>query len=594
MTTVVGLTYPPWHDNGVAVVVDGKLVFAVEEERFTRHKHASAELPFRSLIEAFAHLKKMGIRPTDIDAFALNFHPSLYPFWERSHIVRKNGYEAIGRYNGIRKVANSLLWSALHGLDYTPLLKLVLREAFSKVGESLPDRTRIVPVRHHLAHAASAYYFSGFPSSSVMTIDAYGEVESTVIWKVTNGEFEPITSINLGDGSLGYFYEFVSEALGFNALEGPGKVMGLAPYGEFDERIWSRFQKIAVFGEPQRPYVFSRQFGFGSSRRGVLREYRELTDFLTSGLDLHWNTRGEVSPTAAKVAWALQHFLEKAVLSAAEWAKTQTGSDKMGLAGGVALNAKANMELHYSRLFNDLFVFPAANDSGSPIGAAAYVYEHVCGGKMRHGRITSLSLGPEYDEDYVKRVTQKTKLHAEFVGDSVGVVAEMAAKGKVVGWFQGRCELGPRALGSRSIVADPRRKENWLVMNEIKGREHWRPLAPSLLSSDKGTYFDGAVDHEFMVMMFRMREDARKRVPAVCHVDLTARPQMVDKANGADARWYEMIKSFKGITGEGLIINTSFNLAGEPLVQTPEEALRDFALSGLDALYLQGFLLEKR
>jgi carbamoyltransferase len=209
---------------------------------------------------------------------------------------------------------------------------------------------------------------------------------------------------------------------------------------------------------------------------------------------------------------------------------------------------------------------------------------------MKHGKLTDVCFGPEYDDQVVKDIVNKGKWNSEYIGGDVSQVANLVSKGKVIAWYQGRAELGPRALGSRSIVADPTKKETWKMLNAIKGREFWRPLAPSVLDEDKENYFKEPTDHRFMILMFKMTEEGAKRAPAVCHVDMTARPQTVTREN---ERWYELIKSFKDLTGEGIIVNTSFNLAGEPMVETPREAMVSFALGGFDALYLQGWLVRK-
>ncbi|ACR41610.1 carbamoyltransferase C-terminal domain-containing protein [Saccharolobus islandicus] len=190
-------------------------------------------------------------------------------------------------------------------------------------------------------------------------------------------------------------------------------------------------------------------------------------------------------------------------------------------------------------------------------------------------------------------IVQDSKFRAEYIGDDVNAVVDLVAKGGIVAWYQGRTELGPRALGNRSIVADPTRKDYWRLVNDIKGREWWRPLAPSLLDEDKGVYFKDPVSHEFMILMLRYKEEeVCERVPVTCHVDLTARPQTVIR--DVNKTWYDLIKAFKDLKGEGLIMNTSFNLAGEPLVETPQEALRSFAVKGFDAMYMQGWIIYKR
>jgi glycosyltransferase involved in cell wall biosynthesis len=195
------------------------------------------------------------------------------------------------------------------------------------------------------------------------------------------------------------------------------------------------------------------------------------------------------------------------MLHLAKWAREHTGEDKLGLAGGVALNAKANMVIHYAKIFNDIFIFPAANDAGGPIGAAAWVYEHALGGKMKRQRLRTVYLGPEYSDEEVKKVVERGGWDAKYVGDDVNPVVDLVVKGHVVTWYQGRAELGPRALGNRSIIADPRKKDMWSIVNKIKGREWWRPLAPSLLEEDVGKYFIDPVPHQFMILMFKYRND---------------------------------------------------------------------------------------
>jgi len=602
VTVVIGFDWPIWHDNAAAAIVDGKLVFASEEERYTRHKHSKLEPPINALRQTFLYLKnRLGIKPKDVDAFAVNWDPKLFPWKLRFIHALLSIYILRGVY-GIPLLNESdyysyyvtLLTHILSG-DYLTFARSLVRHVILSLGEEAPSDIRIVPVRHHLAHAASAYYFSGFSSAAVLTVDGSGEYESTVIWKVRDGNFEPILSMYSSYGSLGMLYEWTTHGLGLGRLEGPGKGMGLAPYGE-RSKYYDRLREfVKVDPEGDEPYAI-----LVNGKKVKTKDwdkwgsiYTYVAENVIGGKSLNWNPRGELSKDAANVAWAVQRVTEEAMLATAKWARDHTGEDKVALAGGVALNAKANMEIHYARIFNEMFIFPAANDAGGPIGAAAYVYEHVLGGKMRHGRLTDVYLGPEYSDDEVKKVIQRSKFKAEYIGDDVGVVADLVAKGEIVTWYQGRAELGPRALGNRSIVADPTRPEYWKVVNDIKGREWWRPLAPSLLDEDKEVYFRDPVSHEFMILMFRYKdEEACKRVPVTCHVDMTARPQTVTR--GQNRTWYDLIKAFKEIKGEGLIMNTSFNLAGEPLVETPQDAIRSFALGGFDAMYMQGWLIRKR
>ena len=592
---VIGFSWPIGHDNAAAAIQDGELIFASEEERYTRHKHSIYEPPLNALKHLFKYLKeKKGVKPKDVDMYAINFDFRLidngslrfrYLEYGRNFSILYNN--KILKWEGLISSLNEFIKA-----DLLELARKLIRKAISDIGEEVPSEIKIYPVRHHLAHAASAYYFSGYNTTAVLTLDGTGEYEATTVWKVKNGEFEPILSMLSSYGSLGLLYEFVTDRLSFGRLEGPGKAMGLAPYGNNSIYYEKLKESVKINPDGDEPFCIADGKIIRSkaiSKMGIT--YINIARKLVG--NLKWDPHGEMNQDAADIAWAVQKVTEEAVLATAQWAKKHTGEDKVALAGGVALNAKANMELYYARIFNDMFIFPAANDAGSPIGAAAYVYEHILGGKMKRQRLKNVYLGPEYDDDTVKKIVRDSKFKAEYIGEDVNAVADLIAKGYIITWYQGRAELGPRALGNRSIVADPTRKEYWRLVNDIKGREWWRPLAPSLLDEDKDTYFKDPVSHEFMILMFRYKdEEMCKRVPVTCHVDLTARPQTVIR--NQNRTWYDLIKAFKDIKGEGLIMNTSFNLAGEPLVETPQDALRSFAVKGFDAMYMQGWLIYKR
>ena len=588
---VIGFNYPVEHDNSVAVIQDGELVFASEEERFTRHKHSSFEPPINALKHAFKFLKRRGIRPKDVDAYAINWDPSLYdPKYKRLKLGHMISLSIVNNTLGAEELSS--LFTTFIQIDYLSLAKKLVMKAIREVGEETPSEIKIYPVRHHLAHAASAYYFSGYNSATVITLDGSGEYEATTIWKVRDGEFELVLSMLTSYASLGNLYEDMMMRISFSWLEGPGKGMGLAPYGKASKYYEKLKSFVRINPDGDEPFcICDGKVVRTKNRSKAYQIYDEIADKVVGKID--WDPLGEMNQDAADVAWAVQKVTEEAVLATAQWAKKHTGEDKVALAGGVALNAKANMELYYAKIFNDIFIFPAANDAGGPIGAAAYVYEHILGGKMKRQRLRNVYLGPEYDDETIKKVVQDSKFKAEYIGEDVNAVADLIAKGYIITWYQGRAELGPRALGNRSIIADPTRKEYWRLVNDIKGREWWRPLAPSLLDEDKDVYFKDPVSHEFMILMLRYKdEEACKRVPVTCHVDLTARPQTVTRDQ--NKTWYDLIKAFKDIKGEGLIMNTSFNLAGEPLVETPQEALRSFAVKGFDAMYMQGWLIYKR
>jgi carbamoyltransferase len=602
MTVVVGFNWPLEHDHAVGVIVDGELVFASEEERWTRHKHSPGEPPVNALKQAFLFLRgKYGIKPKDVDAYAVNFDPKLMTYAMRFRftadtfvwLINRIKFDVLNKDNPISTglAALGLGFTILRG-DYLDLARRFVRSVACSIGEDVPDNIRIIPVVHHLAHAASAYYFSGFNNATVLTVDGSGEFEATVVWRVRDGEFEEVVSIPTVYGSLGFLYENVSAKIGYDSLEGPGKVMGLAPYGKAS-KYYEKLRSFIRFDDGDYPFRFMIP---GKWRvKGKIGDYYEpyvfIADSVYPGGRVPWSPHGDLHPDAVDLAWAVQAVTEETMLHLARWARENVGEDKLGLAGGAALNAKANMVIHYAKIFNDIFIFPAANDAGTPIGAAAWVYEHVLGGKMKRQRLRTVYLGPEYSDEEVKKVVERGGWNAKYIGDDVNEVVDLVVKGHVVAWYQGRAELGPRALGNRSIIADPRRREMWGVVNRIKGREWWRPLAPSLLEEDAGKYFIDPVAHQFMILMFKYRNDMCEAVPAVCHVDQTARPQTVSRDE--NKTWYELIKAFKDITGEGIILNTSFNLAGEPLVETPVDAIKSYALGGFKAIYLQGWLIQK-
>jgi carbamoyltransferase len=597
MTVVVGFNWPVEHDNAVGVIVDGELVFASEEERWTRHKHSPGELPINALKQALLYLKgKYGIKPKDVDAYAVNWDTKLAsPRYFAVASLRSLMHNKIGTglFEGgvINTATLRLALSILRG-NNSYFIHRFLKFVIHSIGEDVPDNIRIIPVVHHLAHAASAYYFSGFNNAAVLTVDGSGEFEATVVWRVRDGEFEGVASIPTVYGSLGTLYERICAKIGYDFLEGPGKVMGLAPYGKAS-KYYEKLKSFIRFDDKDYPFRFvvpGRWKVKGTIADYVL-PYEFIANSLYPGDKVPWDVRGDLHPDAVDLAWAVQAVTEEVMLHLARWAREHTGEDRLALAGGVALNAKANMVIHYSKLFNDIFIFPAANDAGTPIGAAAYVYEHVLGGKIKRQRLRTVYLGPEYGDDEVRRVVERGGWNAKYIGDDVNEVVDLVVKGFVVAWYQGRAELGPRALGNRSIIADPRRRDMWGVVNRIKGREWWRPLAPSLLEEDAGKYFIEPIPHQFMILMYKYRPDMCEVVPAVCHVDQTARPQTVNKDE--NKTWYELIKAFKDVTGEGIILNTSFNLAGEPLVETPQDAIKSYALGAFKAIYLQGWLIQK-
>lgn len=595
MTTVIGINWPPFHDVSCSVIVDGKLIFATEEERYTRKKHSPHQVPYYSLISALEFLKdKYDILPGDIDAYATTFNINQFPFherlnistFERNLIIASTLNESIENRKAFVPSTKGYFFSGMNNIySITKFLKFV----YAKIGAEFNADIKVYPVMHHLAHASSAYYFSGFKDAVLVVVDGQGERLATTIWDVKNGEFNNILGVDL-TGSLGYLYENVCKKLKFSRAEGPGKVMGLAPYGRYNKFIWTKFENVFSASTEKLPYHFNNKF----VSRNPDKMYSNMAEYITKGLNIEkeWDPlRIPLYNKAVDLAYALQSVLEKKLIDVAAWAKDNTGRKNISLAGGVALNSKANMAIYYSGFFKNMFVFPAPNDAGATAGAAAYVYEKKFGKKMYRRELKDIYLGKEYDHVDIENIVKKSKFKSEQIGTDMSRVAREISRGSIIGIYTGRAEFGPRALGNRSIVADPRKKINLKNLNIIKGREWWRPLAPSILKSSMYKYLVDPIPNKFMTTMFKTSREAEINVPAVCHVDKTTRPQIVEKRDSSI--FYDLIKSFEEITNVGAIINTSFNIRGEPIVETPYEALASFSNSGLDMLYLDGWLLKK-
>jgi len=347
-----------------------------------------------------------------MDAYAVNWEPKLRsPRYFAAASLRSLMYNKIGTglfESGVTNIATlRLALNILRG-NNSYFIRRFLKFVIHSMGEDASNNVRIIFVPHHLAHAASAYYFSGFSNATVLSVDASGEFEATTVWRVRDGEFEKVASIPAVYGPLDLLYEEVSVKVGYDHLEGPGKVMGLAPYGKAS-KYYEKLKSFARFDDKDYPFRFvvPGRWRVKGKIGDYSEPYRVIADSVYPGGKVPWSPHGDLHPDAVDLAWAVQAVTEETMLHLAKWAREHTGEDKLALAGGVALNAKANMVIHYAKIFNDIFIFPAANDAGTPIGAAAWVYEHILGGKMRRGRLRTVYLGPEYSDDEVRRVVER-------------------------------------------------------------------------------------------------------------------------------------------------------------------------------------------
>jgi carbamoyltransferase len=526
-----------FHDPSAALVRDGVIVAAAEEERFSRRKHGKPNVPFAAWElpeQAIAWcLTEAGATVDDLDAIAYSYDPALAP---PIRSLTDDGWEALRTIYAQR--AGKFLSTVLPSLD--------------------PSIVRYVP--HHLSHAASAYLAAPARDAAVIVLDGRGETTSFLGGVATDGRFDPVARQSLPH-SLGLMYEDLTEHLGFHRASDEYKVMGLAAHGT-----------------PQHLSAF----------RSLIR-----TDGAGYEIDpIPWESfaerhRGDTWGTEeADLAASVQARLEEVVLALADRLHDACRLPSLVMAGGVALNCVANTRLWREGPFRDIWVQPAAGDAGTSLGAALYVAQEL-GDRVRP--MPTAALGRGWSDDEIRAALDVARIDHRRSNDLADEVASLVAKDAVVAWFQGRSEFGPRALGHRSLLADPRAAGNLERMNDIKGREQFRPIAPMVLERRAAEIFEGPLPSPYMLFTHRVRSAWRERIPAVTHVDGTARAQTVHPDD--EPLVASMLESFDRRTGVPLVVNTSLNVAGRPIVDSPRDVLELFGSSPVDALAIGPFMV---
>jgi len=570
MALILGLGGAYKHDSSACLVRDGRIVAFAEEERFGRVKHNRGSRSC-SLSAAWC-LSRAGVRLPDVEAVVIAFNPH----WPDPAHDSVDDPDLIAAYLDPRHF-----------------------------GGHRPQRLEIV--EHHLAHAASAFYCSGFDEAAVLVVDGYGDGVTT---SIGHGGPRGITFTRQYpyDQSLGWFYEAVTRHIGLGDFTSAGKTMGLAGYGE--PRYDLEFLRTTADG-----------YEIDLTRHGprtALTDGRGLAEFYhhylrtcsaaLTGLagpahrvDQHYDpAAGRMTGTPgftrgqADLAASAQLALERSLSALARQALAGSPSRRLCVAGGVGLNCSANGMLWRTAGATDMFVQPAAGDAGCAIGAALEHARRIGDQPDARTRLTCAGLGPGFDDTAIQDTLNTYGITATEYGDDItSPVAKHLAAGRTVGWFQNGMEGGPRALGHRSILADPRTTASRDQINSVvKRREMWRPLAPSMLADAAGEYVDGLVGPaDFMIVAYRASAAAHSRIPATVHVDGTLRPQLVDPAN--HPRYARLIADFAAETGVPVLLNTSFNHEAEPIVCTPTDALRTFFAGPLDVLALGGHLVSK-
>jgi len=550
------------------------VIAAAEEERFTRIKHGKRPVPFSTYQLPFHAinycLETADIQLTDIDHIAYSYDPFLLLGEHRQDAAITLPLEPSAHPTPAEWEAawdplflSSIVNAPRHLVGGVPHY---LQARFRDFG--LNGRTKWHFVEHHLAHAASAFHASPFDRAAVMTLDGRGERATTTYALGENNDLKRLGQVEMPH-SLGLLYERVTEYLGFLPSSDEYKVMALASFGspvylpEFQEIVQVEADGCYTIG----PLNLEERFG-PARRRGEPLEAR------------HFD-----------VAHALQKTVEEAVLQLADWLHEASGSDNLCMAGGVALNCVMNGRLLTEGPFQEIWIQPAAGDAGTALGAALWIDSRERPDSERHYRMDHAFLGPDYSDEEIETFLQWSKLPYRKLENVAEETADLLADNKIIGWFQGRLEFGPRALGARSILASPIPADMQDRLNEIKDREDFRPVAPVVMEEEAPNWFTNAGPSPYMLFVYDVRPEVAERIPAVRHVDGTARIQTVNRQQ--HALYYDLLQAFQARTGVPVLVNTSLNTRGEPIVCSPRDVVECFWSSPLDALVMGSFLLEK-
>jgi len=590
-----------YHDSAAALIKDGKIIAAAQEERFTRKKH-DASFPFHAVKYC---LDFEGISLDELEAVAFYEKP-LLKFERLLETYYAFAPKGIGSF-----VTSMPVW-----LKEKLFLKKLIHEQLKKVGDYDKRKIKLLFPEHHLSHAASAFYPSPFKNSAILTVDGAGEWATASICKGEGNQIRILKELKFPH-SLGLLYSAFTYYLGFRVNSGEYKLMGLAPYGNAENAL--RYEDlikkdlIQIYDDGSL-WLNQKYFSYATALKMTdEKRWEKLFGFPVR------KPESTLEQMHCDLGLAIQHITEEVLLKMAKEAQKITGCDNICLAGGVALNCVANGKLRKENIFKNIFIQPAAGDAGGAPGAALAAY-HIYFEKQRQvesGKdgMQGTYLGPDYDNRDIERMAKKSKAIYDYESSFELLCDKVAAllnEGKIIGWMQGRMEFGPRALGGRSILGDARNPEMQKKLNlKIKYRESFRPFAPSVLAEDCAAYFDEAGPLPYMLMVANIHEKRKKSlpenyqqmdireklyqlrsdIPAVTHIDFSARVQTVHQET--NPKYHQLISAFKKLTGYSLLVNTSFNVRGEPIVCSPEDAYRCFMRTEMDYLVVGNYLFEK-
>ncbi len=576
---VTGLSHS-FHDNSAVLVKNGKVLFAATEERYTRIKH-DKNFPTFSIKEA---LKFTKTNKKDINCIAVG-----YP--------KRNFIEPFVGNNFVDLFATIINWIKGRKLLFlSDAINIILGELVQNSKGNLARKfvkdKEVVFVGHHLAHAASAYFLGGYNKCLAVSLDAFGPTSggkliSGAAYQCNNNKIEKCLEEIGADRSIGLFYTSVTQALGFTPGDGEGKTMGLAAYG--DPKVV--YNKIRRFAPSFKSNKWQKVSGWSEMFFSTRKEFRAIFDTLAIGNELKCLIE---KYGRENVAAAAQRVLEEEVIAYFRYLVKKYKACDLALAGGLFLNVKMNKRISEIEGVESIFVQPNAGDGGTALGAALQVYSEKIGFKKLPERIDNVSWGSQYSNAQIKQELKKHEKNVVFkeYKDIESIAAKRILEGKVVGWFQGRFEWGPRALGYRSVLIDPRRMDiKDLLNNTLKNREWFMPFAPSVLDEYGSNYFKNYKKSPFMTMAFDVKKNKVADIKAAIHVDNTARPNSVARSH--NPRYYQLIKVFYRLTGIPVVLNTSFNKHGLPIVNSPQDAIEHLQENCIEELVIGNFLVTR-
>ncbi len=547
---ILGITAPISENSAACLLENGKITAFCEEERFSGIKHAPRTVPRKSIEYC---LKAGKISLEDIDYIATGFE-NVFLAWIKNITANsiEGNFGRLWRENGAY-------------LEYF-LQSIRLKDYLQSLDPDILRKDKLKFVSHHRAHAASAARFSGFEESIIISLDGVGEDDAGIVGYCKGGLIRELKKISINQ-SLGWLYHIATHLCGFKAHSHEGKTMGLSAYGKADLSILRGIAELTETG-----YVLKKNW-----YKKLERKYKRRPE------------NAEITDEYKKLAASVQYFLEEAVCRLAKHAKKRTGIKNICLAGGVALNCDMNAKILETGAFENIFVQPAANDAGTALGAAAEIYYRQTGKNCES--MTHAYYGPEYSNAEIEMLLRESKIKYKKIQSLAGI-AEKLKSGKIVGWFSGRMEIGPRALGNRSILANPSLSGMKDKINrEVKHREMWRPFAPSILKEKANEYLENYHSSPFMLLTFKVKKEKKQALQAALHIDGTARIQ--DVSPETNPRYYKLIQEFEKLTGIPALLNTSFNDKEKPICLSPREALQTFHSTGMDFLALGDYWIEK-